>query len=272
MSRRDIGSRVIPIASPAGGPARPTVDDPVDVLVSTFNSARYLEPCLAAARKYLPVDRLLIADHASTDGTLAIAESFGAEVQTEDRGLAHSRNLLLRAARTPFVVFLDSDVIIRRPDFWNEAVAHFERRRVGAVVGLSVGRRYLYGLPFGLTLLPREWARRVELPDDVQARETYFFQRAMRRDRRSVAYVLDAMEHRSQFRGHKPEWEGAGTRRVAGFSPRELVYSFMVILMIHMNTRTARGMLYTPIFCAKFLRGYTDPKRWEYLDRRIEPE
>ena len=262
---------MIPTSSPKGLGA-PTIDGPVDVLVSTFNSGRFLDPCLAAARAHLPVDRLLIADHASTDDTLAIAESRGAVVQTEHRGLGYSRSLLLRAARTPYVVFLDSDVILRKASFWPEAVEKFQRRGVGAVVGLSLGRRYLYGLPFGLTLLPREWALSVELPDDVQARETYFFQRAMRRDRRSVAYVLDAMEHRSQYRGHKPEWEGAGVRRVAGLSPRELVYSFMVILLIHMNTRTARGVLYAPIFAAKFLRGYTDPARWGYLDRRVEPE
>lgn len=272
MCRGLLGRPLMPAASPDPRPDAPAADERVDVLVSTFNSDRYLEACLASAERYLPVHRILVADHSSDDGTLDIARAHGAEVRTEDRGLGYSRSLLLRAAQTRYIVFLDSDVIIRRPDFWTAAAAEFQHPRVGAVVGLSMGHRYRYGLPFGLTILPREWALTVTVPDDVQARETYYFQQAMRRDRRKVAYVLDAMDHRSQYRGHKPEWEGAGVRRVAGLSPGELAYSFMVILLIHMKSRSLRSMLYTPIFCAKFLRGYTDPKGWGYLDRRVEPE
>lgn len=263
---------MVAASSPSASTDAPLLSERVDVLVSTFNSARHLEACLSAAEQHLPVNRLLVADHSSDDGTLDIARAHGAKIQTEDRGLGYSRSLLLRAAQTPYIVFLDSDVIIRRPDFWRAAAAEFQRPKVGAVVGLSMGHRYLYGLPFGLTVLRREWALRVTIPDDVQARETYYFQQAMRRDRLKVAYVLDAMDHRSQYRGHKPEWEGAGTRRVAGFSLVELAYSFMVILLIHMKSRSVRSMLYTPIFCAKFLRGYANPAGWGYLDRRVEPE
>lgn len=245
---------------------------PVDVLISTFNSERNLEACLASAQRSLQVQRILVSDHSSTDRTLEIARRHGAQILTEDVGLGFSRTQLLRESTSDYVVFLDSDVIVRRADFLEQSARAFSLGRTGAVVGMAVGHRYRYGLPFSLTVLPRRWAQSVAVPPDVHARETYYFQRALARDRRKVRYVLDAMEHRSLFRGHKPEWEGANTRRVASGSPAQIAYAFAVILLIHMNSRSPRNILYTPVFCAKFLRGYADPSRWAFLDRRTEPE
>jgi glycosyltransferase involved in cell wall biosynthesis len=251
----------------------PGVDDvpaSVDVLVSTFNSAHDLEDCLRAARAHLPISRLIVVDHESTDGTREIAARWGAETHTETVGLGYSRTLALSLAESRWVVFLDSDVILRSPTFFEEARRLARRPGTGAVVGMSVGHTFRYGLPLGLTLLPLAWARSVRIPPNVNARETYFLQQALRRDGRRVAYVLDAMEHRSRFRRHKPEWEGANTRLVAGWSPYQLLYAFVVILLIHMNSRRPRNVLYTPIFYAKFLRGFADPSRWRILDRRVE--
>ncbi|MCI4325856.1 MAG: glycosyltransferase family 2 protein [Thermoplasmata archaeon] len=251
-------------------PAVP-VGGPVDVLVSTFNSARDLDECLREARRLLPVHRLIVVDHRSTDGTRAIAERWGAEVHEETVGLGFSRTLALSLAGTPWVVFLDSDVLLRSPRFFAEACRLAQLPGVGAIVGMSVGHTFRYGLPFGLTMVPLAWARSVEIPPSVNARETYFFQQALRRDRRRVAYVPDAMEHRSMFRGHKPEWEGANTRLVAGWSLPQLGYALVVILLIHMNSRKPKNVLYTPLAYAKFLRGFLNPDRWRVLDRRTEP-
>ncbi|MCI4316910.1 MAG: glycosyltransferase family 2 protein [Thermoplasmata archaeon] len=243
----------------------------VDVLVSTFNSARDLDECFAAARRFLPIHRLIVVDHESTDGTPEIARRWGAEVHEETVGLGYSRTLALSLAETPWVVFLDSDVILRSPSFFTEASERTARPHVGAVVGMAVGHTFRYGLPFGLTLLPLEWARTVTIPPHVNARETYYFQQSLRRGGWRIEYVLDAMEHRSLYRGHKPEWEGANTRLVAGWSFHQLVYAAMVVLLIHMNSGRPRNLLYTPIFYAKFLRGFLHPNRWRVLDRRTEP-
>jgi hypothetical protein len=243
----------------------------VDVLVSTFNSARDLNECLEAARRLLPIHRLIVVDHHSTDATREIALRWGAEIHEEHLGLGYSRTLALSLAETPWVLFLDSDVILRSSSFWDEALRRAQGPRVGAVVGMARGHSFRYGLPLGLTLLPLAWARGISIPSHVNARETYYFQQALRRDRRRVAYVLDAMEHRSVFRGHKPEWEGANTRLVAGWSLTQLAYAGAVVLLIHMNSRRPRNVLYTPVFYAKFLRGFLDPQRWRVLDRRTEP-
>jgi glycosyltransferase involved in cell wall biosynthesis len=257
--------RAVTSSEPADAPPQT-----VDVLVSTFNSARDLEECFRAARQYLPVHRLIVVDHHSTDGTREIVRRWGGQLHDEDVGLGYSRTLALSLAETPWVLFLDSDVIVRSPTFFAEASQLLRRPGTGAVVGMAVGHRFRYGLPLGLTLLPLAWARQVVIPPNISARETFYFQQALRRDHHKVAYVLDAMEHRSLYRGHKPEWEGANTRLVAGWSLYQLAYALVVILLIHMNSGRPRNLAYTPIFYAKFLRGFLQPERWRILDRRTE--
>ncbi len=155
-----------------------------------------------------------------------------------------------------------------RSEFCSIGIARFSDERVGAVVGCSSGHRFLYGLPLSLTLLRRSWAVDVAIPPQAQGRETYYLQRAIRKAHRKVVYVLDAMEHRSTYRTRDwPEWQGAQTRLAAGMSLRELVYSAMVILLIHMNSKKAKDLVYTPDFLVKFVRGLLSPRRWRVLHR-----
>ncbi len=242
------------------------------MLVATYNSARDLDACLAAARAYLPIGRLLVVDRQSTDGTAEIARKHGAEVHFEDIGLGYARTLALSLASSELVLFLDGDVILRRPDFYARAMEQMGGSRVGAVVGTAVGHRLLYGLPLGLTLLRRDWAAGVPIPPGTQGAETLFLRRALRAQHLQVRYIIDAMEHRSVYRVRNwPEWQGAQLRRAGGFSVYELAYAFEVILMIHLNSRNLRNVAYTPLFCAKLLRGFLAPDRWGTLERRRPP-
>jgi glycosyltransferase involved in cell wall biosynthesis len=241
----------------------------VDVVVRTFNSEATLSECLESARRYLPIHRLIVIDRNSTDRTRAIAESFGAEIHSEEVGLGMATSLGVSLATAEWLLFLDSDVTLRRADFFSNSVREFRNGRTGAVVGLAVGHRFRYGLPLGLTLFRREWVARVPIPAGIQSRETYYLQRALRRARMHVAYVPDSMEHRSVYRRrYWPEWQGANVRWTAGWNPRELLYSFIVIALIHMNSGKARNMAYTPVFWLKFMRGFLHPSRWGWVDRR----
>ncbi len=242
---------------------------PVDVLMATFNSARDLRECLEAVRSFVPVHRLIVVDRHSTDATAEIARGFGAELYEEEVGLGYARSRAFALAETPYVLVVDSDVILRRPDFYARAVEELTRPGTGAVVGTPRGHPFRYGLPFGLTLLRREWAASIPVPDGAQGFETYYFRRAIRSSGLRVRYVPEAMEHRSVYRGrHWPEWQGAQMRIAAGFSPYELAYALAVTLLIHMNSRRPRNLLYTPVFYLKLLRGFLAPRRWQYRDRR----
>ncbi|MCI4364369.1 MAG: glycosyltransferase family 2 protein [Thermoplasmata archaeon] len=249
------------------GPAEPAGS--IDVLVCTFNSARHLEDCLRSARAMLPVRRLIVVDRNSTDGTQAIARRWGAEVHSEEVGLGYSRRRAIELSSTPFVLFLDSDVVVRRSDFAAHALAAMEDPSTAAVVGCAEGHRFLYGLPLSLTLFRREWVFGVEIPSSVQGRETYYIQRRVRQDRLRVRYLTDAYLHYGTYRSlrHWPEFQGAWVRITGGLSVRELLYSGIVVLLIQMNSRRARNLAYAPIFYAKLLRGFFRPERWRNLDR-----
>jgi len=236
----------------------------------TFNSASHLEQSLASIRATVPVHHLIVVDRFSTDGTAEIARRFGARVESEESGVGAARLTALGLADTELALFVDGDVIIKRPDFYRAALAQLGRPRTAAVVGSAIGHPFEYGLPLGLTLFRRDWGRRAGMALEAQGQETIAFRRAVRRHREKVRYVPDAMDHRGTFRRVRtwPEWQGAQTRLVAGRSPYELAYSFLVILLIHLNSRKLRNVAYTPVFWVKFLRGYTHPERWRTLDRR----
>ena len=249
----------------ASGPESP----PIDVLVATYNSAETLAGTLDSARRLLPVHCLIVVDRHSQDGTLDIARAAGARVLVDDIGLGYARNAALRAADTDPVLFLDSDVTVVRPDFYARAREQQARGGTAAVVGMSVGHRFRYGLPLGLTLVGREWALRAAIPDAVQGRETYYLQRAARRDRLEVRYVPEAMVHRGTYRRerHWAEFQGASIRLSSGRNPRELAYAGVVVLLMHMNSKRPRHILYSPVFYGKLVRGFLDPARWARLSR-----
>ena len=241
----------------------------VDVLVATYQSAQTLRETLEAVRQTVPVHCLLVVDRSSTDGSGAIAREFGARVLSDDVGLGSARNRALRTADTDPVLFVDSDVRIVRPDFYSIASREYGRPRTMAVVGMSVGHRFRYGLPLGLTLIGREASLAAGIPDRTQGRETYYLQRWARDRGWRVRYVHDAMLHRGTYRNDPlwPEFQGASIRRAAGRSPREIAYAGVVVLLMHMNSGRPRNVLYSPVLFAKIVRGYLVPTRFERLDR-----
>jgi len=72
----------------------------VDVLIRTFNSADTIADCLQSVIKFIPVRKIIVADHNSTDGTPEIAGRFGAEVHSEETGLGFATKLLISKADT----------------------------------------------------------------------------------------------------------------------------------------------------------------------------
>ncbi len=242
---------------------------PVDVLVATYNSAGTLAESLGAARRFLPLHCLIVVDRDSTDGTPEIARGFGARVYRDTSGLGYARNKALAESDTDPVVFLDSDVRIVRPDYYRHARREYERAGTAAVVGVAVGHVFRYGLPLGLTLIDRSLSLAAAIPDRAQGRETYYLQREIRRTRRSVRYVGDAMVHRGTYRAapHWPEFQGAAIRAASGWNPREIAYAGIVTLLMHLNSRRPRNIAYSPIFFGKILRGFLAPSRWARLVR-----
>lgn len=83
---------------------------PISAVVLTFNEERNLEPCLASLAGW--VDRIVVVDSGSTDGTIEIARRFGAEI-IEHPFESHTRQwewvLDQLADATGWVLGLDAD-------------------------------------------------------------------------------------------------------------------------------------------------------------------
>jgi glycosyltransferase involved in cell wall biosynthesis len=85
----------------------------VSVVIPVRNGVRYLgEAIQSVLAQGYPEIEVIVVDNASTDGSKAAAEGFGAPVRVIDeprRGAAHARNSGASLARGEYFAFLDAD-------------------------------------------------------------------------------------------------------------------------------------------------------------------
>ena len=96
-----------------------TDDFKVSVIIPVFNAARHLVGAVNSALQQPEVGEVVLVEDGSSDDSLAIAESLAARhpervrlhwhADHANKGPGVSRNVGLRAARCPFVAFLDAD-------------------------------------------------------------------------------------------------------------------------------------------------------------------
>ncbi len=84
---------------------------PVSVHVLTYNSGKTLRRALESVKE---CDEILVIDGGSTDGTIAIAEGYGAKILSQHRSghtddFSSARNVGMKNARCPWILALDSD-------------------------------------------------------------------------------------------------------------------------------------------------------------------
>ncbi len=113
----------------------------VDVVLLTKNSEKVLEKCLESVYQNVPVNRLIVVDGYSTDGTLAICDVFnrkyGNITVTFDEGTrATAREKGIRQVETDWFMFIDSDVVVCK-NWYERALKHIDKT-AGAVWGIEV--------------------------------------------------------------------------------------------------------------------------------------
>ncbi len=235
-----------------------------DVIVRTFNSESTIASCLTSVTNLLPVNRLIVVDHHSTDGTLDTVKRFGCQVYLEDEGLGKATTLGIARSSTDLILFIDSDITVKRKDFVILAQEHLKNQKVGCVVGTSIGNNFSYGLPLGMAMFRRSDISKVKIPGNVMSRETYFIQKHFRENGLKVKYIPDSNVHNALSRKYRnwPEWQGSWVRLTSGLNPREVVYSLIVSFLLLSNSRNIKNFFYIPIFQLKLLRGFLQPERW----------
>lgn len=121
----------------------------IDVCIITKNS---MEPCLPenllSIYREVPINRLIVVDGYSNDGTIEYIERFCKDrnieliIEFDDGTRATARNKALRRVKTDIFAFIDTDVILCR-GWFSKMIRYFRDRDVGMVWGLAyMDRRY----------------------------------------------------------------------------------------------------------------------------------
>lgn len=110
----------------------------VSVIVPVYNASQHLDRCLDAIRESSYSDyEVIVVDDGSTDASLEIAHSFGAEVLQLQRqsGPAAARNYGAETAKGEVLLFIDSDVLVRQETIARVANAFVENPGIAALFG-----------------------------------------------------------------------------------------------------------------------------------------
>ncbi len=122
------------------GPARPSGPRaPVAAIVVTWNSAAWIEPCLASlAALARPPAEIVVVDNGSGDATLDLARRACPEAEIvgerTNLGYCKANNLGIARTRSPFVLVLNPDARLA-PRFLEEILPAFEDPGVGIAAG-----------------------------------------------------------------------------------------------------------------------------------------
>ncbi len=115
----------------------PPATPKVSVIIPSFNHAAYLRECVdSVLSQDHPNTEVTVVDDGSSDGSLAILQSYGERIQLiQQRGgrQARARNLGLRVASGELIAFLDSDDRYL-PGRLSAAVAAFQAQPEAEVV------------------------------------------------------------------------------------------------------------------------------------------
>ncbi len=86
----------------------------ITVVIPTYNSARTIKACLTSAQNQSTVSSLeiIVVDGGSQDETVAMARALGVKVRTTLKNRSLQRNHGALWASSPWVLFVDSDMIL----------------------------------------------------------------------------------------------------------------------------------------------------------------
>ncbi len=137
----------------------------VAVVIVAFNSAATLEACLRSVTVLLPrlaeagyTVRTVVVDNASTDHSVALAKTYGAEVvcNTANVGFGPAVNRIRDDASDEFLLLINPDAILLDGtlDLLNEAINKPQAAAVGGRISRQSGRLH----PNGFVSWPTAWS------------------------------------------------------------------------------------------------------------------
>lgn len=270
----------------------------VDVLMPTYNSAKYLEPAIDSVVKAIPKCRLIAADHHSQDGTIEVLKKHRATILFENKSLGYARQILIEKSRSRIVLMFDSDVVIDEEGWFNRAVNLLgslseDGKRIGAVVllpnvnpppELERLKRFWWRLLPNLereffvthsTLFLRESLQGIRIPDQLGAAEdVYIWLHIRGRGYASRTITVRGVHHftLSEIKGG---WMGANLRVLQASVGKKvfrfvlanvLLYPFLAFIA-SIFTLNLRILRYNITRWLGYLAGYLFPARYRFIVR-----
>ena len=185
----------------------------VDVILRTKNSEEYLKKCLDSIVREIPIRKMIIVDHGSTDNTLEIASQYDmTEIYVKpDLSLGELTKLGFSMAKTEWVVVIDSDMILRSG--WFKNISTF-KEEADAIEGCEVNHYRLESRPrctdfiygrFGQIMIKRKPVLSLDLdvPFAEDVAVSSYFKRKNLKWKKVPNYLAD----------HYPKFEGSTHRR-----------------------------------------------------------
>lgn len=213
----------------------------IDVAVCTYQSERYLDECLTSVEKSVPINKLIIVDHHSTDRTIEIAKKHNAEIYFENVGLGYARQIAIDHVETPVFMFLDSDVVFFSYDWFEKAISLMGRRKNGEEIGGVVvftpvihnpqRQKYVdfwwkvYPWKKTISFLPQSTLylknalEEIKIPSILGSYEQVYMEHYMRKRGYTYAAIEVKGRHYYDFPDKKAAWMGAGDRLFSGLKP-----------------------------------------------------
>ncbi len=115
----------------------------IDVVLLTKDSLSRNDPgvfeeSLESVKKEIPINRIIIVDAFSEDGTIEMVRQKFQNVEViQDQALrGKAREIGIKAVETEFFMFVDDDVILS-PNWFDKALTYFDDEGVGAVWGVD---------------------------------------------------------------------------------------------------------------------------------------
>jgi len=111
----------------------------VDVVLCTYNSNKpYFERCLRSVKREVPVNKLIVVDKFSEDGTLEVVRKIfpNALILRSRVNLAKARELGISKVSTEYFVFVDDDIEL--PRGWFNTLLKYLDEGTGGIHGHAV--------------------------------------------------------------------------------------------------------------------------------------
>lgn len=273
-----------------------------DVLIPTYNSGKYFDECLYWVTKTVPYNRIIVADHQSTDDTLEIAKRYGCEIYDDGgKTLAAARNLLISKASTPIITWIDSDIVIREKYWWWRTYKTLvSSNGIGAVVARVSEEKFLsermkyahfwwkvapgtrkFGMTLGSTLMRLDDVRDIRIPEILDAREDRYLEVQLLKRGKKIEFIFVNGTHYFDYQEDKAYWSGANTRIISNLiddpdvkQTSILYFLFRRILPAPFKAippalyyRDPKIIMWNTRHWWKFLMGWLYPQRYRKIRR-----